>query len=310
MARARESTTLPDMDADELDPPRDAGTLKQYLHDNGPRPPRSRRLILGGAIVALVVLLLVGGRHPVLALAPWGGLLGLMGWLVYQRHTLLRARRSLNEMRELTMLRRNRRAAQMAYRLIPQLRVWPDFHAQAVMLLADNCMQIEAWEPAIGTYDFLLERLDQEGPTTQVLRAQRTLGLLHDDRLADADAELRRLGHHAHAPLAAALHRAAELYRRVKTHHDPQALAETDRQALRRTLSPLGVEAGYYYALIAEACRRAGRADLAAPWWRDATLLLPPQRIASHVPETAPLAESHSLPSAPALAEVVEADAA
>jgi len=127
-----------------------------------------------------------------------------------------------------------------------------------VILLAENYMQIEAWEAAIVTYDFLLEHLDEEGPTTQVLRGQRVLGLLHDDRLADADEELRHLSHHADTPLAQALHRAAELYRRLKTHHDPASLAETDRDQLHATLRPLGVEAGYYWFIVRFRGRRLG----------------------------------------------------
>ncbi len=288
----------------------DAATLRQYLEDNGPIAPRSRRLILWLVIAALGLLLLLGGEHPLLLIAPWAVLFGFAGWLLYRRHILSRARNGVREVRELTMLRQSDRAADLAWRLIPQVRNWPEFHAQTIIMLGENYMQLGAWEPAVGVYDFLIERIGEDGPMTTVLRGQRLIGLLHEDRLADADRELRAIAPHADAPLPGALYRAGELYRQLKTHHDPAALAANDRDELHEALRPLGVEAGGYYALMAVACQRAGEQDRAARWWRDATLLQSPVHIAAHLPEVAPLLEPDGPPPAPTLAQVMAEDAA
>lgn len=65
-----------------------------------------------------------------------------------------------------------------------------------------------------------------------------------------------------------------------------------DGAALRRALfrRHLGTRAGYGYALLAAAFDRAGQADQAGPYWRDATLLIPPAELVDKFAEIASVA--------------------
>ncbi len=104
----------------------------------------------------------------------------------------------------------------------------------------------------------------------------RAIAKLLCDHLTDADDALRKkrgaAEQYPDTPIAAA-YRYAALVQQVQTNHFADAVAASDDLVVQ--LRPLGVEAGYGYALMALSHHMTG-ADGAAAWWSRATTLLPP----------------------------------
>ncbi len=284
----------------------DADLLRQHVDAHAPRSSRWSRLAPLGVLVAGLFVLLFAPPSAVTAMLPWALLGGLVVWLHGQKRKMFEAQRGVRGVLELTALRRPRDAESVAWHLLPDLQRWPDMHVQGVLLLGANLMALRAWEPAIEAQDYLLDHIPEDHPTAHLLRAQRAMALLHEDRLVDADTEIRAL---RRAPLddptAAALAALAELYQQMKTNHHADALAQAEHEDPRRTLAPLGGEAAHGYALIALAAHRSDRPTEAGNWWRAATLLIDPDRLIADMPDLAALRDLHPADS---LAQVMERD--
>jgi hypothetical protein len=126
---------------------------------------------------------------------------------------------------------------------------------------------------------------------------QRLFALLAADRLVDADDELRRLRDLTETdepnPLAAAM-TLAQLWQRIVTNHFDDAAAM--RHHLVEKLRPLGVEAGYGYALLHHPAAHTSTTPIDADadahtWWRRATLLLSPAALVHRLPMLTATAE-------------------
>jgi len=283
----------------------DAALLRQYVDQHAPRPPRFGRGMTISVLVGVLVLLFVLPPSPLTSLLPWLILGGLLYWILSQRGALITAQRGVRHVLELTALRRPHDAVSVAWHLIPNLHRWPELHVQGVLLLGANLMTLRQWDAAIEAQTYLLDHLPAQHPTAHLLRAQRAMGLLREDRLADADSELRALQRADVDGLTMSIVKLGLLMQRVKTHHDADALAEAASDDPHQTFAPIGTEAAYGYGMLALASHRTQQPDQAQRWWHDATMLLPAEHLIDAMPEFAPLA---ALDAAPGLTAVIAED--
>jgi tetratricopeptide (TPR) repeat protein len=128
------------------------------------------------------------------------------------------------------------------------------------------------------------------------LRLGRTMAMLQEDHLFDADraiSELRRGPAAGSAALAL-----VEIYRDVKTGHPNEALdLFQEKQLLLR--DQLGHRMADAYALVARACDLLGNASEAADYFRKATLLAPAGELYRRYPEVQKLEGRYSPAPAP-----------
>jgi hypothetical protein len=203
---------------------------------------------------------------------------------------------------EMTLLRRHVEALRRAWKLLTQVQVYPLMHARTVTVLAHCLDELGAYESAVVAYSYLVDHMPEEHPGYALARVQRAVASLQCDHLADADDDLRAMRSTAEAaagsPIAAAW-RFAQLAQDVRTNHHADAAQRAD--TLVDDLRPLGVEAGYGYALMALCCRTTAERspddaprvrELATRFWDYATTLLPARDLAQRFPEVGPLMET------------------
>lgn len=268
--------------------------LQAHLQRCGPRRTVQPRQVLLAICVITLAIWMLGAGYPLLSLVPW---LLLTGLLIYLSVRARRQQARLQQVRrvsELAMTRHSVQALRAAWQLLPQLSAMPQAHGQVVTVLASVLAQLRAYEASLVACDYLLPHMPPNHPASYMIRAQRVLDLLHTDRLADADDAIRNLRSADLDLLSGAMLRTAELYQQIITRHDHDA-ASSAEDAIA-SLQPLGVDAGFGYALLAMAYFRIEEVEHAGDWWRRATLLLPPAAILDALPETSPLAD---LPASP-----------
>ncbi len=241
------------------------------------------------AVIAVVGLGLLLMGQPGFALLPLLGLLALMAYLSGQARSAAELQQRAVRAWELAMIRRHREALIQAWELLPACRTKPELHGRAVTVIAHVLGELGKDEAAEVAYGYLMDRLPPGHPLALRLRLQRATAALTGGRLADGDEILRKLRSQAEAsedkPLAAA-YRMAKLVQDVQTGHYADAVNES--QNTEKALIPLGVEAGYGYALLAlchhqlaehasdqDDTLKADRTERANKLWDKATLLIP-----------------------------------
>lgn len=251
--------------------------------------------------VAGLALLMIG--QPGFALLPLLGLLALMAYLSGQARTAAQLQARAVRAWELAMIRRYREALGQAWDLLPLCRTKPELHGRALTVIAHVLGELGRDEAAEVAYEYLMDRLPPDHPLALRLQLQRAIAALTGGRLADGDDALRKLRSQAEGSndtsLAAAF-RMARLVQDVQTGHYADAVAEAERT--ERGLLPLGVEAGYGYALLGLCChqlavhaahdddaKRAGHASQARQLWDKATLLIPASALVYRYPALQPL---------------------
>lgn len=259
--------------------------------------------LLPFVLLGLVAILLFASFGPLANLLP----LVLVILILAGSSWRLRWMRALEaravRVQELTMTRHYPQALRHAWRLLPDLRSQNEWHARTVIAMAHCLDRCGAFEAAIAAYDFLIQRLPQDHPGAVHLNIQRAMAQLLTDRLADADDALRRMRGSADAhpgtPISAGL-RLAQLAQQVRTNHFIEAVQQPGD--LVQELRPLGVDAGFGYALMALAHHRVvpdgserppdqPTVDDAVQWWRRATLLLPPSALMARFEELGQFAD-------------------
>lgn len=265
------------------------------------KPNRTLWLLIGAT--GLMVLALTAGPSPISILLPWVLLMALAGYVLYQRSAAGAAQRAVRRVGELTMLRHHDAGLRDAWKSLGELRKHPGLYVQAALLLSANLMATRRHEAALAAQDQLLETVPPDHPVARVVAMQRVMSLLHEERLADADAALRRSDPGNTAPLGRAMSAFARLYQSMRTNQFDQIVESPER--LPQQLRPLGLDAGYGYGMVAAAMHAHGRHDEAARWWKLATLLLPASTIMNAIEETRPLAAT---PPARSLHEALRED--
>lgn len=250
-------------------------------------------------IIAVAGLALIMIGQPGFALLPLFALLGLMAYLSGQARTAAELQARTARAWELAMIRRYREALGQAWELLPACRTRPELHGRAVTVIAHVLGELGRSEAAEVAYGYLLDRLPPDHPLALRLRVQQAIAALNNGRLADGDEALRKLRGQAESssdPSLAAMLRLARLVQDVQTGHYADAAEAADDTAA--ALIPLGVEAGYGYALLAlcfamrseydpsvEADQKEALQQQARQYWDKATLLIPPAALVYRYPE-------------------------
>lgn len=264
-------------------------------------PMQQRGPILMVIAVAGLALLMIG--QPGFALLPLMGLLALMAYLSGQARTAAQLQQRAVRAWELAMIRRYREALGQAWELLPACRTKPELHGRAVTVIAHVLGELGRDEAAEVAYGYLMDRLPPNHPLTLRLRLQRATAALTGGRLADGDDILRKMRGAAEGsgdpglPAAFAL---ARLVQDVETGHYADAVGHVDQTA--EALAPLGIEAGYGYALLAlcghqlgehalhdDVAKREAHRQIAQQFWDKATLLIPPAALLYRYPALQPL---------------------
>jgi tetratricopeptide (TPR) repeat protein len=229
------------------------------------------------------------------------------------------------------MRRYYQQAVNQAWALLPRLVKQPHLRHRTVAVLGDCLNDLACYEPALEVYDHLLSELPEDHPGVVQLQALRAIAALNCDRLTDGDDALRQVRQNLdpdESNMLAAAYHFAQLLQEVRTHHYREA---TQRgKSVIDQLRPLGVDAGFGYALMAWCHHRQQQREneqaesdqTAEPsrdfdermnadadetvdassthqqwqryWWHNATLLVSPTAIVYRFPELSPLAEAMS----------------
>lgn len=272
-----------------FDPP----TADQLAEHLAQYPPVQTSMLQQRAPLAMIIgvagiaLLLIG--QPGFALLPLLGLLALIAYLSGRARAAAQLQQRALRVWELAMIRRYREALGQAWDLLPACRTKPELHGRAVTVIAHILNELGEDDAAEIAYAYLIDRLPPDHPLALRLKLQRAITALTQGRLADGDDALRKLRSQTethHDPSLAATFRLAKLIQDVQTGHYADATAESEQ--IETALQPLGVEAGYGYALLAlcwdqrakhtpdhDNATRAQQTQRAQRHWDHATLLIP-----------------------------------
>ncbi|HAI10936.1 MAG TPA: hypothetical protein DCM28_04485 [Phycisphaerales bacterium] len=238
------------------------------------------------------------------ALLPWLILVGVVIFAMVRVRNIRGIQTRVQKIGEWTQLGQHDRATRAIWKTLPVVQMMPELHGRLVALMAHNLDRLAAWPAAEVAYDYLIQRMPTDHPSSIQLQLQRTILQLFNDELASADTNLRKLRPMAmelkNSPMAATYHYAA-LLQHVSTYHFTEAIEE-NRDDLVENLRPLGVEAGHGYALLAWSCyqlslRQADSLQFndelmeqTRHWWHKATLLLSTQKLLKRQPQLKALA--------------------
>lgn len=230
-----------------------------------------------------LMILLVGG-------------MAMLSWHFAKKHRI--EQRKLEAAEEFIQLRRWPDAAAVLHELLSQpMRTQPT-RIQALIFLTTVLARYHRFDDAIVVHDYLLENVQMDPVSEHGLRLARTMAMLREDHLFDADRainDLRRIDRDRESGGLALV----EMYRDVKTGHPEEAVAvfQQRREAMCRQL---GHRFGDAYVLLATAYDLLGRPDDARVAYEQATVLCPPVELHRRYPETQPLSEKYQPYPAPA----------
>ena len=207
------------------------------------------------ALLLGAMMLAMSHASAIAQLAPWAAL-AVLYFIVAARVKRMRLlEKKITLVQEMALTRRTRAAFDQAWSLLPALAISPELHSRAVAFIGHLLDQLKAYEAGIVAFDFLIDRLPTEHPASVQLRVHRAICQLACDHRADADDAIRRL-RMLQEPLGAspvhAAYHFAVLMQCVRTRNYDDAVKRGD--TLIDALRPLGVEAGYGYALMALSC--------------------------------------------------------
>lgn len=295
--------------------PPGAEEMRSHLDRHGPvaRSPWQawRPILLLAAALFLSATIDAWWAHTL----PWFAIAAAIFFTTSRARRTEQLARQLTQLQEFVMLRRYVPALRLAWQILPRMTTIPSFHGRAVAFLAHGLDQVGAYDAAITTYDYMIDRLPSHHPGSQQMRIARSIAHLNNGQLADADRGLRGLRRQVAAqsypPIQATL-RFACLLQQIRTNHFAEACEEAE--TLQEGLRPLGVEAGYGHALMAlawhvqsDSPHHTHGGDEAATWWSRATRLLPPGVLTARFPELDTV--NLSYPAAPTLSSVINAPA-
>ena len=174
----------------------------------------------------------------------------------------------------------------------------PTGRVQGLIYLSSVLGRYHRYGDAIAVQEYLLEHVNLDAGTMYGLKLARAMGMLHEERLVDADRamnELRRAEGSGESAGLALL----EVYRDVKTGHPAEAI-EVFQEKLPVLRKQLGQRLADAYALLAKAYDMVGQDALAQEAYTDATLLAPIAEVSRRYGEVATLAGKYAPATAPA----------
>jgi tetratricopeptide (TPR) repeat protein len=280
--------------------------VQRLLESSEPRPRVGITWWLGGAFVFLIVFMVgLNGQQTVQArqvLGFIGGLVmtlsvvALMVFSVYSARLLRHEHHRVERIAELIQLRRWQDAAVALEGYLSAPARTPSLRAQALVLLTPVLARLQRFGDALTVQNYLIDEQILDPGANAAIRVGRTMTMLHEDHLFDADrsiSELRR------SPVAgSAALGLVELYRDVKTGHPAEAI-ELFEQKLSMMRDQLGHRVADAYVLAARAYDLLGQEEKARSAFHSATLLSPVGDLFLRYPETAKLAPRYQPALAP-----------
>jgi hypothetical protein len=295
--------------------------VQALLERSQPRPNHARGIFVIG-LFCLIVLISTfvsinssTGAHVMQGLSALA-MIGVMGGMILYSWHVTRQHRAeqlqLEAIEELVTLRRWPQAAIVLQNLLNQPTRTPHARVQALIYLGGVLARYHRFDDAIAVQNYLLDNVQMDDSTAYALRLGRTMAMLREDHLFDADraiADLRRRGGRDQTALEPTdaipqLNESAglaliEMYRDVKTGHPTEAL-ELFRQRLAVMRRQLGHRLADAWALAAKAHDLLGQEGEAQDSFENATLLSPVGEIVRRYPEVASLTEKYRAAPAPA----------
>jgi tetratricopeptide (TPR) repeat protein len=251
---------------------------------------------------------------------------GVILFVISRARKIRNAETDSRRVHELTVTRQWRDAFELAWKTIPGVTQMPEQYARTLACMAYSLDQLKRYDSAIYSYKLLLEVLPSDHSFVTQVQTHMAIAMLANDELSDADDRLRKLRLQAgrQTPVLKALISLADLIQITRTYHYADALAI--EQNAEEMFRPLGVEAGFGYALLAYARQQLaereikqsavadftqslepgqeqpmppGQAHLQAAdqLWGKATLLVSPQRIVDRFPMLSTLLSRPATPS-------------
>jgi hypothetical protein len=296
--------------------------INALLERSQPRASHTRGLYALGIFMLIVLAsAFASSQGPTAAIivrilsafAMAGVMTGLFiySWFVARQHRA--EQMQLEAIEELVTLRRWPQAAILLEALLSRPTRSPFSRVQGLIYLAGVLARYHRFDDAIAVQNYLLEHVKMDDGTTHGLRLGRTMAMLREDHLFDADRAIadlrRRVGRDApieaetgealpQVPESAGL-ALIEMYRDVKTGHPTEAL-EVFSQRLNVMRRQLGHRVADAWALAAKAHDLLGQEIEAQKAYKNATLLSPMSEMARRYPEIASLPEKYRPAAAPA----------
>ncbi len=286
-----------DSDNTPFSPP-SAAEVEAYLDKHPPRGPSKSTAWLKIALLAGSLVISYWASSPLAAALPWAVMGVILVDLLSAARRKRLAERHLAQAQEDAAIHRWLAALRCAWELVPAPAVTPTMHGRAVLLIAHCLDQLNRHDAAIVAYRYLIDRIPPGDPLAVQLKIQYAMAQLAGDQLTDADDTLRRLLGNTDAlkqPHLRAAYKLATLYQQAGTNHWADAVTQ-DADSLINELRPLGIEAGFGYALLA-LCHYQQRQHSPhtpdgtphdhqdAAWWARATLLLPVRKLVARLPQ-------------------------
>lgn len=286
--------------------PPTAEQMEAHLDAHPPRAASRWKRLLPLAPLGFGLGAYLASPGGVTAVVLLGCVAGGIGWSALQSRASHRRRERLQRMHEKAALRRPGEALRIGWDLLPEVTESPLAYGSLLTAFGRCLSELRRDDAAGLCYERLLASAPSNHPAAKHFACLRALAALFEDRLAEADDALRRIrleDEPAGSPLRAT-HALACLLQQARTYRVDDMIA--NRATAIERMRPLGVEAGYAYALIAWAHdqrRRQPRerddadslAEQVRLWWERATTLLPTEAIARRLPETAELAAPPAL---------------
>lgn len=263
--------------------------------------PRGRPVWVWYAMTACAVFVLTttwsAAQEPALrGLAmPMGGLgmlVVMIGMGAFTSHLVRQQRmeqQALESVEELVQLRRWDEAAAMLDGMLSRPTRTNAARVQALVYLCSVLGRYHRFADVMTVQDYLLEHAQFDASATHSLKLMRTMAMLHEDHLFDADRAINELRREAPDSGGLAL---VELYRDVKTGHAAEAI-ELFRSRLPALRGQLGTRLGDAYALVARAHDLLGQEAEAAAEYDRATLLANPDELFRRYPELAAMKDKY-----------------
>ena len=172
------------------------------------------------------------------------------------------------------------------------------FRIQALVYFTTVLARYERFEDAMAVQEYLLEYGLVDPTTAFGLRIGRTMAMLRQDRLFDADRAISELRRTPGSAESAGL-TLVELYRDVKTGHPAEAI-EMFEKKLPILREQLGHRVADAWALVGRAYDLLNREEDARVAVGNATLLAPPAELLRRYPDLEKLTERYQPASPPA----------
>jgi len=258
------------------------------LRSSTPRSGRALPLVLLVIVAALIVAFDGQAGEDI---APRNALIACMisvGIVVIWRvtrsaHNHRRQQQNLNRIHELIESRQWQDAARLVHRLLSSPLILPPSRYQALIYLAAVLARGQRYGDALRVIDLVIAEGHLDPASATGMCAARTLALLREDRLVDADRALSQLKKRTGGRSVPLL--LMELYRDVKTGHHEEALESFNRD-LPMLQEKGGNRQADAWALAARAAQARGRLAEAVRMAREALRLGDASEIIARFPET------------------------